>query len=48
VRIFKLPTTVDHDTASVDYWNGVLTSSFLTREVRTFAHCPAPDHATLC
>jgi HSP20 family protein len=32
VRIFKLPTTVDHDKASANYKNGLLTISFPKRE----------------
>lgn len=31
-RIFKLPTTVDHDKASANYKNGLLTISFPKRE----------------
>jgi HSP20 family protein len=32
VRIFKLPTTVDHEKASANYKNGLLTISFPKRE----------------
>jgi HSP20 family protein len=32
VRIFKLPTTVDHDKASANYKNGLLTISFPKHE----------------
>ena len=32
VRIFKLPTTVDHEKASAGYKNGLLTISFPKRE----------------
>jgi HSP20 family protein len=32
MRIFKLPTTVDHDKASANYKNGLLTISFPKRE----------------
>lgn len=32
VRIFKLPTIVDHDKASAIYKNGLLTISFPKRE----------------